>query len=176
MVSPLSPNIRQNGQVPINTANPPANNNSSNNGNSNNNRGLAGGEGSGSNPNQGNWSSPPHGGTLNYTANQSISANNVTNEWQQNYGNRAPNQQPRTAQEAAFLSSSPMPENWCSILYFELGNKRFSSFSMRKKTQKSFDSRYSSWRNVQNSSRLEVSDCRRLRGSFWRKSILLRSS
>jgi MAD (mothers against decapentaplegic) family protein 4 len=76
---------------------------------------------------QANWSSPPPGATLNYTANQSMSNNsNVTNDW---YGPSgpggaviAPNR--TSAQDSAasqvLLSKSPMPEYWCSISYFEL--------------------------------------------------------
>ena len=75
---------------------------------------------------QANWSSPPPGATLNYTANQSTTAqaasaaannSNVTNEW--NYGNSQRASQQRTEAQG-LLSTSPMPEFWCSILYFEL--------------------------------------------------------
>ena len=75
---------------------------------------------------QANWSSPPPGATLNYTANQSTTAqaaastannSNVTNEW--NFGNSQRASQQRTEAQG-LLSTSPMPEFWCSILYFEL--------------------------------------------------------
>ena len=82
---------------------------------------------------QANWSSPPPGATLNYTANQTMSNNsNASSDWG-GYGGppggsggpggppRQANQ--RSAQESTAqgtLSSSPMPEYWCSILYFEL--------------------------------------------------------
>ena len=78
---------------------------------------------------QANWSSPPPGATLNYTANQTMSSNsNVSSDWggytpggSGGGGPRQANQ--RTAQESTAqgtLSGSPMPEYWCSILYFEL--------------------------------------------------------
>ena len=81
---------------------------------------------------QANWSSPPPGATLNYTANQSMSNNsNVSSDWGYNPSgggsgpaggpSRQANQ--RSAQESTaqgHLSSSPMPEYWRSILYFEL--------------------------------------------------------
>jgi hypothetical protein len=80
---------------------------------------------------QANWSSPPPGATLNYTANQTMSNNsNVSSGDWGGYtpggsgagggGPRQANQ--RSAQESTTqgtLSSSPMPEYWCSILYFE---------------------------------------------------------
>lgn len=128
----MSPHIRQNGTAPgAQHSDPSLTNSNSNNNNgqnsSNNNRiGTVTHQPTDSTVNNGppvssqaNWpTSPPHhGGTLNYTANQNISVNsNLTNDWQ--YG-RPISGQHRSAQEATFLSNSPMPEKWCSILYFE---------------------------------------------------------
>ena len=80
---------------------------------------------------QANWSSPPPGATLNYTANQTMSTNsNVSSDWGgytpggSGTGGGGPRQaNQRSAQESTAqgtLSTSPMPEYWCSILYFEL--------------------------------------------------------
>ena len=80
---------------------------------------------------QANWSSPPPGATLNYTANQTMSTNsNVSSDWGgytpggSGAGGGGPRQaNQRSAQESTAqgtLSTSPMPEYWCSILYFEL--------------------------------------------------------
>ena len=81
-------------------------------------------------------SSPPPGATLNYTANQSIASgnhsNNSNNDW--NYaGGPRPGQ--RNAQDTTvqrLLSSSPMPEYWCSILYFELDTQVRSNLTKKK--------------------------------------------
>ena len=78
---------------------------------------------------QANWSSPPPGATLNYTANQSMTPasaaqannSNVTSEW--NFaagGNPAQRASQQRSEAQGLLSTSPMPEFWCSILYFEL--------------------------------------------------------
>ena len=79
---------------------------------------------------QASWTSPPPGATLSYTANQNMSNNsNVSSEWVP-YGGPggAPGGGPRPANQRnaqdtttqGFLSNSPMPEFWCSIIYFEL--------------------------------------------------------
>jgi len=132
--SNVPPHIRQNGSAPgAQSSDPSSSNNSNNNTNSNNSTNnnnssrLPGGPlepGSIPGTSQANWSSPPPGATLNYTANQSIASgnhsNNSNNDW--NYaGGPRPGQ--RNAQDTTvqrLLSSSPMPEYWCSILYFEL--------------------------------------------------------
>ena len=146
--SPMSPHIRQNGTAPGALNSDPStsnNNNSSSNNNTSNNNSSRSGIGVGQDPQSGaasqaassssmagtsqaNWSSPPPGATLNYTANQSMTGpgsaaaaaqanSNVTSDW--NYGNsQRPSQQRTEAQ--GLLSTSPMPEFWCSILYFEL--------------------------------------------------------
>ena len=81
---------------------------------------------------QANWSSPPPGATLNYTANQTMSNNsNVSSDWGGGYtpggsgagggGPRQANQ--RSAQESTAQgtpATSPMPEYWCPILHSEL--------------------------------------------------------
>ena len=98
--SNVGPHIRQNGSAPgAPTSDPSSSNNNSNNTNSNNSTNnnsssrLPGGpppppEGSIPGTSQANWSSPPPGATLNYTANQSIASgshsnnsNNASNDW-----------------------------------------------------------------------------------------------
>lgn len=97
---------------------------------------------------QANWSSPPPGATLNYTANQTMSTNsNVSSDWGgytpggSGAGGGGPRQaNQRSAQESTAqgtLSTSPMPEYWCSILYFELDTQVGEMFKIP-----------SSWRSV----------------------------
>ena len=100
----------------------------------------------------GNWSAT--GGTLNYTANQNSMAapatSAATGDWQPQptYGspqqrvgissvavnNVGPQQQHHAMHETqGVLSKSPMPEFWCSILYFELDtqvNSNNSSYTL----------------------------------------------
>ena len=103
---------------------------------------------------QANWSSPPPqppppGATLNYTANQTMQSN--FNNWggyqpssssaggSTRQSNQASDQE-STAQSALSrvpLSSSPMPEYWCSILYFELDTQVGEMFKI-----------LSSWKSV----------------------------
>lgn len=137
--STVAPHIRQNGSAPgAQSSDPSSSNNNSNNTNSNNSQNnnnssrLPGGPpetGSIPGTSQANWSSPPPGATLNYTANQSIASgshsnnsNNASaNDW--NYAAGGPRPGQRNAQETTvqrLISNSPMPEFWCSILYFEL--------------------------------------------------------
>ena len=106
---------------------------------------------------QANWSSPPHGATLNYTANQSMSNNsNVSSDWggftpggSGGGGAGGPPRQAnqRSAQEPTAqgqLSTSLMPEYWCSILYFELDTQvRYVNTSKRYfKEQRLFTKKY----------------------------------
>lgn len=127
----MSPHIRQNGTAPGALTSDPStsnnNNSSSSNNNNTNNRGpnttghstqdpMAG------QPNTSSWSSPtPPGATLNYTANQSMQQSvnsNITNEWAP--GGYALPHSNQAQENQTLLSTSPMPEYWCSILYFEL--------------------------------------------------------
>jgi len=177
-VPPMSPHIRQNGTAPgaQTSADPSTNNNTSNNNptqlssnnnsstNNNTNRPHGGtqtghhvqhpstteGGSSMVGTSQANWSSPPPGATLNYTANQSMSNNsNVSSDWggytpggsgSGPTGGPSRQANPRSAQESTAqgqLSSSPMPEYWCSILYFELDTQVGEMFKIP-----------SSWRSV----------------------------
>jgi len=177
-VPPMSPHIRQNGTAPgaQTSADPSTNNNTSNNNptqlssnnnsstNNNTNRPHGGtqtghhvqhpstteGGSSMVGTSQANWSSPPPGATLNYTANQSMSNNsNVSSDWggytpggsgSGPTGGPSRQANPLSAQESTAqgqLSSSPMPEYWCSILYFELDTQVGEMFKIP-----------SSWRSV----------------------------
>ncbi len=72
-------------------------------------------QGSGTNSHQGGWSAT--GGTLSYTATQNMGPGG---EWSHYDAHARANPHAVAAQENVLLSKSPMPEFWCSILYFEL--------------------------------------------------------
>ena len=72
-------------------------------------------QGSGTNSHQGGWSAT--GGTLSYTATQNMGP---AGDWSHYDAHARANPHAVAAQENVLLSKSPMPEFWCSILYFEL--------------------------------------------------------
>ena len=69
--------------------------------------------------NHGNWSAT--GGTLNYTASQNLNPTVAgSGDWPANAYGPAQRGSQTAADNQGVLSKSPMPEFWCSILYFEL--------------------------------------------------------
>ena len=145
----------------------------------------------------GNWSAT--GGTLNYTANQNNMGTTGTavtsGDWpssasaygtsQQRVGgsnavavNNVQQQHHTAHDNQGPLSKSPMPEFWCSILYFELDTQvRYNSILIQRisvqnsnvhRTEASDDTFHLlGWRNVQSSQWMEISYCRWICRSLW---------
>ena len=82
-------------------------------------------QGSGTNSHQGGWSAT--GGTLSYTATQNMGPQH--GDWG-HYDGHQRNPHAMAAQDNAPLSKSPMPEFWCSILYFELDTQVRKGFDL----------------------------------------------
>ncbi len=128
-------------------------------------------------------STPGAAATLNYTATPGTAAAamgsgtggpGTSSDWG-GFNNRHPHNSGASSSDNAaqpvLLSKSPMPEFWCSILYFELDTQVKSAFLSLSIRELHLISSIG-WRNVQSSERLAECDGRWIRRPFRRQQVL----